>query len=212
MKNKINCILCSSEAKPFFETKTRDYYQCKNCSSILMDPDDYISAGEEKERYLKHNNDVNDPGYQRFVSPIVNEVLRRQSAYDSGLDYGAGTGPVIAKLLEDNGYQIETYDPFFNGNKEALRKTYDYIVCCEVVEHFHNPVEEFEGLKNILKKGGILYCMTQLYDSTINFKTWNYKDDETHFIIYHKDAMEWIRKRFGFSSLEINNRLILLSD
>jgi SAM-dependent methyltransferase len=136
----------------------------------------------------------------------------KQSTNDSGLDYGAGTGPVITKMLREKGYQIETYDPFFNPRKEALKKTYDYIVCCEVIEHFHNPVEEFEGLKNILKNGGTLYCMTQLYDSSIHFKTWNYKDDETHVIIYHRKGMEYIQKRFGFSSLEINNRLILLFD
>ena len=37
----------------------------------MLDPLDYLSQEEEKERYKNHNNDVNDPRYQKFVSPIV---------------------------------------------------------------------------------------------------------------------------------------------
>ena len=37
----------------------------------MLDPLDYVSQEEEKERYKNHNNDVNGPRYQKFVSPIV---------------------------------------------------------------------------------------------------------------------------------------------
>ena len=58
----------------------------------------FISAEAEKARYLTHNNDVEDERYQQFVSPITSAVMKQvQPLRTFGLDYGAGTGPVIAK-------------------------------------------------------------------------------------------------------------------
>jgi SAM-dependent methyltransferase len=204
----IQCPLCSSKAIPFQSYREKQYYQCTLCRSVFLHPAYYVSAAEEKERYLEHNNDVNDPGYQEFVSPIIESVLNNQQPSDSGLDYGSGTGPVITKLLRDNNYQITTYDPIFDRKKEALTKQYDYIVCCEVVEHFCRPHEEFTGLRNILKPGGRLYIMTFPYVESIDFKSWNYKDDQTHVFFYHAKAFEWIKTNFGFKEVQIKQRLI----
>ena len=177
----------------------------------MMDPGDYVTSEQEKARYETHNNDVNDPGYQRFVSPIVEQVLSHHTANEKGLDYGAGMGPVITKLLRDRGFNIRTYDPFFKADQAALENTYHYIACCEVAEHFHRPATEFIKLRGLLKPGGRLYCMTERYDHDIDFDTWNYKNDETHVIFYHRVALEWIRKHAGFSRLEIqDNRLFTL--
>lgn len=203
----IECILCSGKTKKIYTEQHGNYYQCGNCRSVILDPDDYISPDEEKQRYLEHNNDVNDPGYQNFVSPVVESVLKNQNPEDTGLDYGAGTGPVISKLLQDKGYTIIPYDPLFIKN-DVLNTKYDYIVCCEVIEHFHNPSQEFRLLKELLQNKGVLYCMTYLYDENIDFKSWKYKDDQTHVIFYHKKAVQWIQKTLGFSKVEINGRLI----
>jgi 2-polyprenyl-3-methyl-5-hydroxy-6-metoxy-1,4-benzoquinol methylase len=46
--------------------------------------------------------------------------------------------------LEDDGYKIKQFDPFFHNDIAVLRRSYDYIVCCEVIEHFHSPSKEFE--------------------------------------------------------------------
>lgn len=205
MKSEITCILCGSEANPYRVVRARRYYKCGNCSSVVMDPDDYVTLQQEKARYETHNNDVNDPGYQEFVTPITEKVLDNHGKQEYGLDYGSGTGPVITKLLRDRGYRINTYDPFFDGDWSLLEHTYHYIVCCEVVEHFHKPSLEFRKLRELLKPGGSLYCMTQLFDSGIDFDSWSYKNDETHVIFYHPRALEWIRIEAGFASLDIHN-------
>ncbi|HKL38811.1 MAG TPA: class I SAM-dependent methyltransferase, partial [Bacteroidales bacterium] len=199
------------EAKPFQAARGRRYYQCSFCHSILLDPDEHLSLQEEKERYEKHNNDVDDPRYQQFVSPVVESVLRHHTRRERGLDYGAGTGPVITKLLRDRYYTIETYDPFFDDNPEVLQSSYDYIVCCEVAEHFHRPYEEFQRLHQLMKPGGSLYCMTQLYREGIDFQAWNYKNDETHVIFYHPGAIKWIARQNGFAKTTImDNKLFIL--
>jgi 2-polyprenyl-3-methyl-5-hydroxy-6-metoxy-1,4-benzoquinol methylase len=176
-----------------------------------MHADYFLSLSEEKERYEEHNNDVNDSNYQQFVSPIVNRVLTDFSKTDTGLDFGSGTGPVISKMLRDAGYTLTTYDPFFDKNESALNKQYDFIVCCEVIEHFHSPTKEFALLKNLLKPKGKLYCMTDMYSEDLNFEKWYYKNDPTHVFFYSKKALEYIRKRWGFSELGIKERLIVLT-
>jgi hypothetical protein len=210
MKSHTRCTLCGNQAEPFQVARGRRYYQCSFCSSVLLDPDDYISLQEEKARYEKHNNDVHDPRYQQFVSPVVEAVLDHHNPRDQGLDYGAGTGPVITKLLRDRDYTIDTYDPFFDDNRELLNANYDYIVCCEVAEHFHRPFGEFQGLYQLLNPGGTLYCMTQLYNEGVDFQAWNYKNDETHVIFYHPQAVRWIARQTGFVDITLQDDKLVI--
>ena len=166
----------------------------------------------EEKHYRFHNNDVNDKGYQNFVSPITSAILADFTNTDSGLDFGAGTGSAISKVLQDNGFQIVQYDPFFHNHPELLKTQYNYIACCEVVEHFHHPAKEFELLKKLLLPNGKLYIMTHLYEPVVDFTTWYYKNDHTHVFMYQQETMEWIAKTFGFSSVEIKTRLIIFSN
>lgn len=162
----------------------------------------------EKQRYLSHNNDIEDIHYQQFVSPIVEAVLGDFPPDNKGLDFGAGTGPVISKMLTDKNYDIKLYDPFFHNYPLLLEEHFDYIVCCEVIEHFHQPLKEFQLLKKILNRPGVLYCMTSLYHPGINFHSWFYKNDLTHVFIYQEETLEWIQHEIGFTKLMLNKNLI----
>ena len=125
-----------------------------------------------------------------------------------GLDFGAGTGPVISKILKDNGFNIKLFDPFFHNYPFLLETKYNYIAACEVIEHFHHPKKEFALLKKLLLKNGKLYCQTNLYDESIDFHTWHYKSDNTHVFFYHNKTIHWIKDEFGFSEVVIKDRLI----
>ncbi len=209
MSKKQTCPLCS-----FLANKIKDdnYYSCFQCKAIFLDKNLYISLKAEKNRYKDHNNDVNDSRYRRFVSPITSNVLKKQAKDELGLDFGAGTGPVISVVLKEYNYNILQYDPFFFDNKKLLEKKYDYIVCCEVVEHFKNPAKEFILLKNLLKSKGSLYIMTYLYDDSIDFKNWPYRKDPTHIFIYKKETFSYILNKFNFNNLNILSRLIILKN
>ncbi len=202
----MNCPLCKHLGKPFYGD---EFYMCGNCSGIYKNKADYVDESAEIQRYKEHNNDVNDPGYQKFVSPITNYVLENFKPNHSGLDFGSGTEPVISKILQDNKYTIYQFDPFFSNNVELLNETYDYIVCCEVIEHFHTPNVEFDLLHHMLNSNGTLLCMTHLYDNTIDFKNWYYKNDSTHVFIYQPETMHYIADTYRFTDIEINNRLII---
>jgi len=200
------CSLCCRSGKLFFK---EDFFLCPHCSGIFRNRNNLTSQEEEKKRYEQHNNDVNDPRYQQFVSPITHYVLNNFSAESAGLDFGAGNGSAISKILKDNHYRIDQYDPFFFNNKQMLELTYDYIVCCEVIEHFHHPNQEFRRLYQMLNPQGELICMTHLYGSSISFDQWYYKNDRTHVFFYQEATIEYIAKEFGFTSYEVKDRLIV---
>jgi SAM-dependent methyltransferase len=211
VNKKEKCRLCSFSADFCFNYLNRKYFHCQRCSALFLSPANYILPEEERKRYLEHNNDVNDSGYQKFVGPIIAKVEEKFSKKAKGLDFGAGTGPVAAKLLGDRGYSIKLYDPFFWNNPQALKEKYDFIICCETIEHFHFPAKEFRLLKSLLKPKGILFCMTDLYSEEINFKKWYYKNDPTHVFFYHKKTFSWIKLKIGFSASSIEERLVQLS-
>ncbi|MFH1362319.1 MAG: class I SAM-dependent methyltransferase, partial [bacterium] len=205
------CPLCFALATPFRAIKGKEYLSCGSCGGIFLAPQYHLSLAEEKERYLTHNNDVNDPRYQEFVRPIVDAVVKSFGAQDHGLDFGCGTGPVISKLLTDRGYSLLRYDPFFYDQSEALTGKYDFIVCSEVIEHFRQPAKEFKLLKDLLKVNGALFCLTERFTGKTDFANWYYKNDPTHLFFYQQKTLEWLRDNFGFSSLEISGRLAILS-
>ena len=194
----MECVLCNSITNFFKSANKRDYYKCPSCMAVQLNPLNYVTEQQKINRYKTNNNVVFDKGYQNFVSPIFNSVINDFNNSTTGLDFGCGTGPVITKLLRDQNYTMVTYDPFFDNNEQALKETYNFIVCCEVIEHFHHPKKEFELLKSLLKPNGKLYCMTDLFNDTIDFEKWYYKNDETHVFFYQSETFQWIKEHVNF--------------
>ncbi len=203
----MKCSLCQAETKAFYQGKHGEYFKCGQCFGISLSPEYFLDRRDEKARYETHNNDVFDVPYQKFVFPIVDAVTTSLSPENTGLDFGCGTGPVIQHLLEKKGFSIDLYDPFFRNNQSVLTKTFDFIACCEVIEHFYQPAKEFERLFNLLKPGGKLFCMTDFYRAETQFKNWYYKNDPTHVFFYDERTISFISDNFGFANYYIDNRL-----
>lgn len=203
----MNCPLCKTALSPKTD---KHYYKCDICHAFVKDKKYHLLPEEEKARYESHNNDVNDPRYQKFTSPITNYILEHFTHNHNGLDFGSGTGPVISKILKDNHYNIDQYDPFFNPHTKLNNNHYDYIVCCEVFEHFHNPDAELKKLANLLKPNGEILIMTLLYNKNLDFKSWFYRKDPTHIFIYQKETFEYIAKKMHFKIEKMGDRLICM--
>ncbi|MEX2349246.1 MAG: methyltransferase domain-containing protein [Flavobacteriaceae bacterium] len=202
----MNCPLCHSPLKTLIDT---DYFDCSGCRALVKNPSLLPTPEEEQKRYESHNNDVNDPRYQKFTAPIWQYILEHFNREDLGLDFGSGTGPVISKMLLDKGYTIKQYDPFFSPDYALLDLNYHYIACCEVVEHFFHPRDEFTKLDRMLLPGGTFVGMTLLYNDGIDFKTWSYRKDETHVFIYRKETLEYIARLFDYKLTELTNRFFV---
>lgn len=205
----MKCSLCNSKTDLFSEVLQRVYFRCPTCDAIMLDSRYHLPLTKEKQRYLLHNNNVNNHGYQKFVSPIVKVIIKEQTPMAKGLDFGSGSQSVIAKLLYDSNYPITTYDPIFDPKQAVLNEKYDYIACCEVIEHFYDPAKEFKLLQALLKSNGTLYCKTNLFDTTISFDTWWYKNDPTHVFFYTIKTLQWIANHFNFTNVVISKDLIV---
>ena len=203
------CLLCNSTATVFCEKPNHLFYKCDNCQGIFRPKHTFLNSNLEKTHYEKHNTDVNDVRYQNFVSPIVHAILNDFTLNHKGLDFGSGTGPVISKMLQDKNYQIENYDLYFENIPERLKNQYNYISCCEVMEHFHEPFKEFKLLYSMLLPHGKLYCKTELFKNQKPFEDWYYKNDFTHVFIYQEATLNWIQKNLLFKKVSIYDKLIV---
>lgn len=199
------CQLCNAKSTIFYKD---EFYKCSCCKAIFRPKEKLLDNEKEKQRYDSHTNDANDLGYQNFVKPITNSILNEFKSGDIGLDFGCGKDSPIVKILEENSYKIAKYDIFFYDDKEILEQKYDYIACCEVIEHFYTPKKEFELLKSLLKDSGVLYLMTGIYSDEMDFSKWWYKNDLTHVFIFTRETFFWIKDKFLFDDLEIKENLI----
>jgi len=204
------CRLCGSEAELFYED-TQRYYRCFQCDGIFVHRGDLPKEDAEKERYELHDDDTQDAGYRKFVSPISSHVSKDFSKEDRGLDFGSGRSEIISVVLREQDYNVQNYDPYFANNPQLLTQKYDYITSCEVIEHFYHPKKEFALLHEMLREGGKLYLMTDVYDESIDFASWYYKNDPTHVFLYTPQTFEYIKKVYGFQELTIEKRLIIIS-
>ncbi len=203
----MTCPLCFN---PLITKIDEIYYDCRGCGALVMGSKHRLSATAEQARYNTHQNDVEDPRYQKFTSPITNYILQYFSPLHRGLDFGSGSGPVIAKMLQDQNYKVSLYDPFFYPDKTVFDQNYDYIFSCEVFEHLYEPRKEIERLYKILKPGGKLIVMTLLYEEHIEFSNWAYRRDATHVFIYRAKTIEYIAQHLDMEVEILSNRLIVL--
>ncbi|MCQ8127305.1 class I SAM-dependent methyltransferase [Methylomonas rivi] len=187
------CPLClSADTVSFFADKHRDYLRCRHCRLVFVPPRQHLSADAEKAVYDDHQNRMDDSGYRQFLSRLAEPLLSRLPARASGLDYGCGPGPLLAKMFSEQGHAMRTFDPFYANRPETLQSRYDFVTCTEVVEHFRRPRQEFQRLFGLLKPNGHLGIMTKLVINADAFSRWHYKNDPTHISFFSEDTLAWL--------------------
>lgn len=197
------CSLCrSAVVTGFAAVHGRRYGTCAACGLIQMAPDDHPTPAAERAHYGTHRNDAADPGYRTFLDRLVDPLVARLPAGAAGLDFGSGPGPALAEMLGTRGFRVYLYDPFFAPDAAALDRRYDFITCTETAEHFFHPADEFERLDRMLRPGGWLGIMTELYREHVPFAQWRYARDPTHACFYRPETLHWIAERFGYHTEE----------
>lgn len=195
------CPLCRSEHVRFFaRAHARTYYECDACRLVYLAPDERLDPAAEREHYGTHENDPADAGYRGFLSRVATPLTERLAAGSVGLDYGSGPGPTLSLMLREQGFPVECYDPFFAPERAVLRRSYDFITCTEVAEHFYFPADEFDGLAGLLRPGGWLALMTEMLQDERSFQHWRYARDPTHVCFYRRSTMEWIGAHYAWSA------------
>lgn len=202
----VNCRLCSNHAEFYFHDEqpgrpARDYFHCSICDLRFLHPSCHLNASEERARYELHDNNIDDVRYQDYMRPIAEWVERHQPS-GLGLDFGCGKGPVLAQLLQQKGFEIHLFDPYFFPDTGYSRLRYDFCTAIETIEHFYSPQKDLIHLKSLLKPEGGLGLVTLLYREGLDFESWHYRLDPTHVCFYSEKTFLWIQNHLGFKSYE----------
>lgn len=208
----MNCTLCHCEDFEFVFHQAhlkRDFFKCNNCGLHFTDKHSHLAPEYERTRYAQHNNTKRDSGYITFLSKLLNPVLDLVSTDSLGLDFGSGPYPMMQELAIERGYKVNIFDPFFANDENILKLKYDFITCCEVVEHFHNPYKTFDQIVECLKEGAILGVMTSILYPEINFDSWYYIQDDTHVSLYGPQTLNWIAQNWGLKIIYQQQNIVI---
>ena len=179
-----------------------------------MAPESRLAPEKQKERYLKHNNTIENEGYVSFLESFIKPVLSFvQIDCDDCivitriLDYGSGPEPVLVRLLERykkegvllRDCEVRGWDPFFAPDTPFFEDGADIVTCLEVAEHFETPLEDFAKLASCIRDGGFLAIGTMLVPSggVEAFKGWWYRSDATHTSFYTEEALRQVAAKNG---------------
>jgi len=205
------CPLCRSKGSlaPVQGADARRYLHCARCALIFVDPRDYLSRQEQVAHYRTHENGIHQPGYVAFLRRIIDPMLEHLDSTMRGLDFGCGPGPTIAPILAQHGIQCANYDPFFANS--VLEPPYDFIFATECCEHFTSPGDEFQRLHALLRPGGHLGIMTELWTDLPTFGRWYYTRDATHVSFFHANTIAYLCDRYSFEQLPTSDaRTVIL--
>lgn len=209
----VSCPLCETNwIDPHATVGDRNYFRCARCWLVFLEPTQRLPAEAEAAHYRLHRNEVDDPAYRCFVSPLVEALLARIPPGSAGLDFGCGPGPVVASMLEEAGHGVRRFDPQFQPDLDALSGNYDFIVLSEVAEHLHAPAAEFARLRGLLKAGGLIAVMTGFVPGPSRFVHWHYLRDPTHVVFYAPSTFRWLARRLDLRCELPGANLALLCD
>ena len=195
------CSVCgSNEIRPFMLVGDKYYWTCNVCKARILSCKHWLSKEEEFKYYQTHQNISSDPAYQEFAAQLALPILDKLVPNSSGLDFGCGPDSALSAILRQHGHNMTLYDPFFFPAKKSLKKTYDFIVCSEAAEHFHQPAKEFKKFNSLLNENGWLGIMTNFQTENARFKNWHYRRDPTHVVFYRKKTFEVIGKQFRWTA------------
>ena len=207
------CPLCerSGSAREFAVARGRRHLRCDVCALIFVDPGQRPSVEEERARYLQHKNSWENIGYVRFLDRFADAVAAAMPRGARGLDFGCGPAPILGEILTARGYPTVSYDPIFFDDERLLHGSYDFVSCCEVVEHAHSPRRLLDQIERCLPHGSLIAIRTVLFDESITFADWWYQRDPTHVSFYTAATMKWIARQRGWEHTARDNSVTLFS-
>ena len=193
------CTLCSANTiRELAIVGEKTYWRCDVCHLTFLSSESYLSPADELARYLLHENCPEDCRYRKFLNRLLNPLIPKLQPGANGLDFGSGPGPTLSVMLEEAGFPMAIYDPYFAPDTTTLKCTYDFITCTETVEHFYRPAKEFHQLNQLLRSGGWLGVMTEMLELDTDFAGWWYHREPTHVCFYKQDTMVWIATKYGW--------------
>ena len=214
MHRGLSCGFCGSRNTEFFSTQKdkKEYFKCLNCGYVFLNPDLRPLPDKEKNRYLLHNNSIDNFGYRKWLESFI-EFSLKTAGIKNGcrvLDFGSGPEPVLAKLLSAMGFNVSTEDIFFApGRRDG---PFSLITAVEVFEHLSEPGKVLKDLASRLDKNGKI-CISTEFLPEKDFESWYYRMDFTHIGFFPLAAFYKTAGNYGLKVLDTDRRhFIVLSN
>lgn len=207
------------------EVRTR-LIHCKNCGLwfSLYRPNDLemgrLYSGYRGNEYVKQRKKY-EPQYslQLYVD-LDNEENRKRklakflqnwidfSSIHMLLDYGGDEGQYIPQQFQEaekyvyeiSGNIVRDGVILLNDIKEVTNRTFDFIMCCHVLEHISNPMEIIEIMTKSLNSGGYLYIEVPNENF---FRAYSNVEINEHINFFFKETMEFIAVEMNLNIVDI---------
>ena len=209
----MTCKLCHQDVDSFYDEHMQcQTYHCTSCEFIFKDPNAIVSLDKELKVYKQHNNSEENLGYVAMFQEFMEKTfLPYRKQITTVLDFGSGPNPVLAKVMQKEGFDVAYYDKFFSPQKVYENKQYDLITSTEVIEHIADIHEVMELFSKHLHPNGYLALMTQFHTNNIDeYLTWWYRRDPTHISFFRPHTFKLLAKEFGFILLYHGDKKLIL--
>ena len=195
MAEATTCALCGGATTPFAPSPAT-HVDCSACGLVTLRRELHPTADAELARYRLHENSPDDPGYRAFLARLVEPLVAAVTPGSEGLDFGCGPGPTLSVMLRERGLACALHDALFSPNPGALARTWDFVACTEVVEHFREPAASWRELLSLVRPGGVLGVMTQPLTGPreARFTDWAYARDPTHLALHRPRTLDWLAR------------------
>jgi len=207
------CKICQADTNMMTDVKKNlSYYRCGTCGFVYLDDEAVIDTKSEKRHYELHNNSFECTGYVEMFEKFI-DVAVTPYAKDAqtALEFGCGSGPVLAELLRRRGLDVDQYDLYFYPKKVYEGKRYDLITSTEVFEHLKEPMKILRMLTQHITQNGYLVLMTKFppKDDEL-FLNWWYRRDVTHIGFFTPKSFELMANEVGLHIVTIIDENIVV--
>ncbi len=159
-----------------------------------------------------HQNGFDSLGYVKMFEEFIEKsIVPYEENIKSVLEFGCGSGPVLAELLERKGLVVDIYDLYFYPKKVYEGKMYDLITSTEVFEHLKEPLKILKLLVEHTNESGYIVLMTKFPPKEDeSFLAWWYRRDPTHISFFTPKSFEIMAKMVGLKVLKIIDKNIVV--
>jgi SAM-dependent methyltransferase len=182
------------------------YVRCRNCRFIFTDHFDAWSSEMMGNRIYNADYHLADPEFdEQRPNATARDLagwLRARRGGLVGLDYGGGKG-TLAKAMRGEGFDYDSYDPFFADNP-LPRRNYDLVTSFEVMEHNPDPHGFLRTLLSFAKPDGAVLISTALAPDDVAPDWWYIAPRNGHISIHSADSLHHLAARAGVHVLTID--------
>jgi 2-polyprenyl-3-methyl-5-hydroxy-6-metoxy-1,4-benzoquinol methylase len=225
MKVHTRCPVCAgSKIIPLKNYEHVGLVHCKGCRFVFMEQiptigelnAHYKTYSYDKERSLttmtiaSYNGTLDEFEPFRKTNRLLDvgcgvghflEVARQRGWQVFGTEYSEKAVEIAQKKgisMQQGAPELYNYEP----------ESFDIITSFEVIEHFNNPKEEIEKIRQLLRPGGLFYCTTPNFNSLLRY--WfkdRYKVIEypEHLSYYTRSTLNKVICERGFKNVKFKS-------